>query len=285
MNSNLIGNQMNQNYKANLNYQKNQINNNSLQQNNYQNNIQIIPNYNQINLNYNKIIATNQINNIKSIINSINFNYNKKIKNEREYNIIKEVNTGQMIIPIKTINKVRKSICKIYYEINNIPNTGTGFFILLNNNLKFLITNYHVISKELLNIIINIEIYNNKKINIKLNNRYYKFYDKMDITIIEIKESDNIIKDIDFLYYDLNYKIGYEQYLNSDIFTIQYPKGKESYSNGKIIKIIKENNRFMHNIKTDYGSSGCPIIIPYTLKVIEIHIGGDIAQKNKLWII
>ena len=276
MNSNLIGNQMNQNYKTNLNYQKNQINNNSLQHNNYQNNFQIIPNYN-------KIIAKNQMDNIESIINpiySINLNYNNNIKNERESNIIKEVDTGQMIIPIKTINKVRKSICKIYYEINNIPNTGTGFFILLNNNLKFLITNYHVISKELLNIIINIEIYNNKKINIKLNNRYYKFYDKMDITIIEIKESDNIIKDIDFLYYDLNYKIGYEQYLNIDIFTLHYPKGEESYSNGKIIEIIKENNEFIHNIKTDYGSSGCPIIIPYSLKLIGIHFGGDESKKK-----
>ena len=64
MNSNLIGNQMNQNYKTNLNYQKNQINNNSLQHNNYQNNFQIIPNYN-------KIIAKNQMDNIESIINPI----------------------------------------------------------------------------------------------------------------------------------------------------------------------------------------------------------------------
>jgi hypothetical protein len=220
-------------------------------------------------------------NNIQSIIypknsiNSINLNYNNKIKNEREYNIIKEVDTGQMMIPVETIIKVRKSICKIYYEKNNLSNKGTGFFILLNNNFKCLITNYHVISKESTNIIINIEIYNNKKIEIKLNNRYYKFYENNDVTIIEIKESDDIIKDIDFLYYDLNYKIGYEQYLNYDIFTLQYPKGTECYANGKIIKIIKNNNEFWHNIKTDNGSSGCPIIMFSTLKVIGIHRGGD----------
>ena len=105
----------------------------------------------------------------------------------------------------------------------------------------------------------------------------------MDITIIEIKESDlnDIIKDIDYLYYDLNYKNGYEQYLNMNIFTLQYPRGEETYANGKIIEIINNNNKygFLHNIKTDYGASGCPIIIPYTLKVIGIHRGGDLSKK------
>ena len=84
----------------------------------------------------------------------------------------------------------------------------------------------------------------------------------MDITIIEIKESDlvDIIKDIDFLYYDLNYKIGYEQYLNMNAFTLQYQKAEETYENGTIIEIIKNDNKygFIHNIKTDIGSSGCP---------------------------
>ena len=307
MNSNLkimnnqINNQMimNQNNPI-INYQNIKIYNNNSKQNIYKNNIQIYPNYNQIiTPNFNQMKRNNFLNihnnnqmnknNFQSIINPINTinsnfnnNQNNKIKNERKSNIINEVDTGQMMIPIDTIIKVRKSICKIFYEINNIPYKGTGFFIILNNYFKCIITNYHVISKDLINIIINIEIYNNKKIKIILNNnRYYKFDENIDISIIEIKESDDIIIDIEFLYYDLNYKIGYEQYLNYDIFTLQYPKGKESYSSGKIIEIIKNNNKyeFMHNIKTDYGSSGCPIIIPYTLKVIGIHKGGDESLK------
>ena len=104
------------------------------------------------------------------------------------------------MIPFDVIDKIRKSICKISYE-NNI--NGNGFFILLKNSFKSFMTNYHVISE--LNNIINIQTYNNKNININLNNRNLKYYNNLDITIIEIKESDKIIKDNDFLKYDLNY--------------------------------------------------------------------------------
>ena len=79
------------------------------------------------------------------------------------------------MIPIDTIIKVRKSVCKIFYEINNLPHKGTGFFVLLNNYFKYIITNYHIISRHLINNDINIELYNKKRIKIKLNNRYYKF--------------------------------------------------------------------------------------------------------------
>ena len=52
---------------------------------------------------------------------------------------------------------------------------------------------------------------------------------------------------------------------------------EKKHANGKIIQIFKENNnyKFIHNIKTDHGSSGCPIIIENTLRVIGIHRGGD----------
>ena len=119
-------------------------------------------------------------------------------------------------------------------------------------------------------------------IQIRLNdNRYIKFIDDIDLTIIGMKESDSNIKDIDFLYYDLNYKTGYEQYLNLNVFTLQYPKGKEAYAKGKIIQIFKEKNNygFTHNIKTDHGSSGCPIIIDNPLRAIGIHKGGDESLK------
>ena len=180
------------------------------------------------------------------------------------------------------MNKISKSICKISYINNNKKYNGTGFFILLNNSFKCIMTNYHVIKKELINNNINIEIYNNnntKNINIKLDNRNIQFYENLDITIIEIKESDEIIKDIEFLDYDLNYIKGYEQYLNIDIFTLQYPNGEDiCAASGKIIEIINKYE-FKHNIDTDYGSSGSPIILFNTLKVIGIHKKGDIINK------
>ena len=92
---------------------------------------------------------------------------------------------------------------------------GTGFFVLLYNSFKCILTNHHIISKDLINNFIDIEIYNKNKVKILLDkNRYIKFYDDLDVTIIELKETDEIIKNIDFLYYDLNYKTGYEQYID-----------------------------------------------------------------------
>ena len=62
-------------------------------------------------------------------------------------------------IPLSTINKVSKSICKIFYEVNHKKMNGTGFFMLLRNNLKCLITNNHVISRDLINEEINLELF------------------------------------------------------------------------------------------------------------------------------
>ena len=204
----------------------------------------------------------------------------KNIEIKKESNEIKQRVNENCInhatkIPLNIANQVSKSICKIIYKINEDIIQGTGFFMIINYN-KYLLTNYHVINKDLIDKIINIEINNNKKIEMKINNndRDIKFYEYLDITIIEMKESDNIIKDIDFLDYDLNYIKGYEQYRNIDIFSLQYTKKGIEVASGKIIDIIN-NNEFEHSIDTEYGSSGSPIIIPNILKVIGIHKQGD----------
>ena len=66
---------------------------------------------------------------------------------------------------------------------------------------------------------IKIELYKSKKLTIRLSDRYfryYKFIDYLDITIIEIKDSDDIVNDINLLDYDSNYTKGYEKYLDID---------------------------------------------------------------------
>jgi hypothetical protein len=89
-----------------------------------------------------------------------------------------EVQTNHAIkIPLRTIYKVCKSICKISY----MEHYGTGFFMLL-NDIKCLFTNYHIISKDLINKVINIEIYNN-----------YNYY-KKSIDIILDKNILNFLK-------------------------------------------------------------------------------------------
>ena len=181
-------------------------------------------------------------------------------------------------IPLKIIDKVKPSICKIICKNNK--GSGTGFFIQL-NDYKCIMTNYHIISTDLINQIIYIKLYNNKALQIKLKEEYIKFFRKLDITIIEldyIESINNYIKDVYFLDYDSNYNKGYKQYLDLDIFTLQYPSEDIEVASGKLIQISKEFE-FKHNIDTDYGSSGSPIILFNTLKVIGIHKNGLLNEK------
>ena len=74
------------------------------------------------------------------------------------------------------------------------------------NSLKCMITNYHVISEDSINKNIELEIYNQKIIKLILKNRFIHYFEKpKDITIIEIKEFDDIFPDIEFLDYDSNF--------------------------------------------------------------------------------
>ena len=95
-----------------------------------------------------------------------------------------------------------------------------------------------------------------------------------DITAIKLKDSDDIYKDIEFLSYDSNYQqYGYKIYNKIDVFS-----GNDSkFESGKIFNI--KGYEFDHNIDTDKGASGCPIILNNNnnnlLQVIGIHKNGD----------
>ena len=83
---------------------------------------------------------------------------------------------------------------------------------------------------------------------------------------------DKKLKGIYFLYYDL----GYEQYLNTDIFILKHPLGGETkYACGKITKIFN-NFEYEHSIDTNSRSSCSPIIFRESLKVIGINISKEI---------
>ena len=185
---------------------------------------------------------------------------------------------------IDIANTVIKSICKISIKMKdqNIKN-GTGFFINISNSSKYLITNYHVINPDLINEDIEIEIWNHKIIKLDLNNYNIKYFEKpKDITILQIKNSDEIYKDIKFLDFDKNYINGYKIYNNVNVFSIKNPLGKNAaYASGKIIKIY--DYEFEHNISTDDGLSGCPIILLNDkinlLQVIGIQKNSDKSEK------
>ena len=69
----------------------------------------------------------------------------KELKNKLK-NGKNEVIIGHKPIPVKIVNKVIKSICKITIETNQGIAHGTGFFLNYSNSKKYLMTCYHVIN-------------------------------------------------------------------------------------------------------------------------------------------
>jgi hypothetical protein len=199
-----------------------------------------------------------------------------EIRNKRELEVLND----HKPVPLNIDIKVMKAICKIIIETNNGTLYGTGFFMNYSDSLKCLVTNYHVINPSLENENIEIEIHNKNKMKLKFNNRYTKYIERpRDITMIEIKKSDEIYNDIIFLDYDLNcIKTKYPSYKEADVFSIEHPNGKDaSCASGIIVNTFEYE--FDHNIATDYGSSGCPVLLLNDninlIKVIGIHKNGD----------
>ena len=145
---------------------------------------------------------------------------------------------------------------------------------------QYLITNYHIINKDVLNEDIEIEIYNHKKMKLNFTNRHIRFFPGYrDITIIEMRYTDTIYEDIEFLEYDKLFerKEGYNIYLNTYVFTVEYPFGEVACASGIITKI--KYYELEHNIPTKMGSSGCPIISLEYTKVIGIHKEADYSKN------
>ena len=100
---------------------------------------------------------------------------------------------------------------------------------------------------------------------------------KLDITIVEILEEDNITKDY-FLYPELEEKLN-EKIIDTSIFIPQYPGGNELMNaKGKIKHINKYE--FTNLANTEECSSGSPIFFENGISVIGIHKEENI-HKNE----
>ena len=133
--------------------------------------------------------------------------------------------------------KILEQMEKNIFKIKIGDEQGTGFFCKIpfpnkENMLPVLMTNNHIINENILyknNEKIDLNIKGEKDIKtINLNNRLKYTNKDQDITIIEIKVSDEIFPNIEFLNYDLNYKRGYEIYEDAIIITIQHPLGEDA---------------------------------------------------------
>ena len=187
-----------------------------------------------------------------------------------------------------------KSLCYIKTPYKR----ASGFLIkFVKNNEDFycLMTNEHIVEKELVeNKESIIFYYDNKKerreIILDKGNRYIKHFKNdliIDATVIEILPEDNIQNDYflipDSYYMNKNY---FEKLKGKEITILQYPSEiykDAKYSTGKLIEIFGDDGNkyeFSHLASTLHGSSGSPIFLKIdTVKIIGIHKSGG-ALKN-----
>ena len=203
-------------------------------------------------------------------------NNNKNLLRLREYIDVRKKDS----ISIEKIMKLSKAICKIV--LKETKENATGFFLDASPKFKCLLTNHHLISQEKLNAKIVYQIENDSGVYIEIkldkNERFIKCFDKpIDLTVMQIKKTDGIIKYFNFLEYDKNFTNENQNNENKEVFTFQHPLGKNlTVANGKIIKIL--GSQFVHNIDIDVGSSGSPIFLISNTKVIGIHKSGHLKK-------
>ena len=209
--------------------------------------------------------------------------------------IIKEKYITKSLEPVSLekseiiIEQMKKCVCRIYY--NNCM--GTGFFIKIpykSKLLPVLMTNNHIIDLKNIN--------NNKIITIFIKEenkeRFIKIKEpkilytneKLDATFIELNEIEDNIK----YYLELDNSIINSLQLNKDeidghlnnlysgksVYILNYPEEKNIMVSYGIVSSIN-NNELNHKCFTKEGSSGSPILLLKTNKVIGIHYGSSLT--------
>jgi len=197
----------------------------------------------------------------------------KKIKGNANY-----INVDKLKEHIEILEKC---VCKIITNVDS----GSGFFCKLNIRQyqtiqrPFLMTNNHVINQAYIDNqnFIKIEVNKNEKI-LNLDDRIKLTNKEKDFTIIEIKNYDKIW---DFLevapdIFDDSYK---DKIIEKDIIIPQFPGGNVlSVAFGSIIGKDEEN--LLYSASTDYGSSGSPVLLLDSLKIIGIHKESVFSNEN-----
>ena len=170
------------------------------------------------------------------------------------------------------------SLCKIFIK----EQISSGFLIKFfkgDKDFFCLMTNEHSITKDMVAQKEKFRFYfknedETREIILDPSERYIKDFTcvGIDAIVIEILPKDDIKND-NFLLANLDYLYNSNELINKDIIILQYPKGKSSYSLGKI-KDIK-NNYMFYSASTTFGSSGSPIFLKGNKKVIGIHKGSS----------
>lgn len=203
-------------------------------------------------------------NNVKSYENELFFDNDRQIEGNGE------------LLNLINANIIGKSTCIIEYKINNnLKIKGTGFLIELpipnyNKPMKGLMTNNHILNHKILlndiSSIISINFHLEKKL-FELNpKKHFIFSDPfLDITFIKLRKEE-----LDYLGIDCLEVHQEREFGTKNAFIVQYPNGKNiSLSQGKIKQIWGFN--LFHNVSTDHGSSGGPLVLLKDNKIIGVH--------------
>ena len=205
-------------------------------------------------------------------------------------NIKPEFSDGKGMIDASTIIEFSQKAIKAVFEIKLLEGFGSGYFCKIpyteNDNLLLpvLITNHHVLSKELLESQNDIEIIIDGVTKILPLKQRKIWNDKdIDFTCIEIKEQeDNIHTFYNLDDNVLDHNSDNSFYLNKKviIFGINQDGKKVGFSNG----IIVQNSGcfFFYTCNTCPGCSGGAIVNQTNNCVIGVHIGEYPEKEKKL---
>ena len=212
------------------------------------------------------------------------------LNNRKEKYITSSIEPISLQLTEKILEQMKSNcICRI-------NDKGTGFFVKIpykSRLLPTLITTNKVINTFDIqdNNNISIRLNNDKTIKtIKLNyNRLIYTNEKLDITIIEIKENEDNLNN-DYLELDfevINYlkldkiKLNKKEspnYLDESIYLLSNLKDNDIYvSYGKYLDI--NNTEIIHNCNIKPGSSGSPIILLHNQKLIGIQCNSSNQKK------
>ena len=176
-----------------------------------------------------------------------------------------------------TIKELSKEMSKIIIETQEGKKTGTGFFLSIQIDLELfdcLITNDHIINNESINnnniIYVYYEGFKAANIILDKNKRYIRSFkdEKLDITVVEILDEDNMSKKY-FLEPELDIPLN-NNLINKEIYIYQYIEKMKLKNAEGIIKDISKYE-ISHTANTKKGSSGSPIFLKNSNKVIGIH--------------
>jgi len=190
----------------------------------------------------------------------------------------------------KILDQMQKCVCKIY---NGENGAGTGFFTKIpykSNLLPVLITAYHILNEKDKNKCIIIALNDDKEKKLLNIDNKRKIYTNeiLDVTIIEIKDIDEINNYLE-LDDDIINNIKNENeeilnhlkniYSNKSIYCISYPKGKNvAVSYDQSPQFLEK--KLQHKCNTLDGSSGAPILLIENQKVIGIHLSASKENFN-----